>query len=165
MTMCGSRKAGTSCADVRMPARPKGAGADACPDPGKRGDGCRCELITNCITMKTEISFDHRFLLPSMFFFLHPARKVSFDREYLYFSVSGRSQKLDLNRVIEIKTGIIPVFLYLFTTYVVTIIYEENGRKKNFRFLSRPRFGSGSVRGIQHIDTLRSYVLNKKYSQ
>jgi hypothetical protein len=114
--------------------------------------------------MKTPISFEHRFLLPSLVFFFFTVRKVSFDREYLYFADSGHSQKLDLKQIIEIRTGIIPVFLFQLKTYLITIVYEENAKKKKIRFLSRPLFGSGSVRGIQHIDTLRKYVLNKKYS-
>ena len=102
----------------------------------------------------------------SFLYFSAHLYKVKFDRDFIYLSRLGKTEKISIDKIEEIKLGFIPFRLFYSNAYVMTLIYLDNQKKCKVNFLSKGATGLvGTVDHIPLLDTIRQFIKERKYSR
>ena len=100
----------------------------------------------------------------SLLYFSAQLYNVSFNREFIYLNRLGKTKRINIENIEEIKTGFFPLRLFYNNVYIVTLNYFDNSEKHEVRFVSKGSTGfAGTVDHIPLLTTLRQFIKERKY--
>ena len=100
----------------------------------------------------------------SVLYFSAQLYNVSFNREFIYFNRLGKTERINIENIEEIKTSFFPLRLFYKNVYIVTLNYFDNSEKHKVRFVSKGSTGlAGTVDHIPLLSTLRQFIKERKY--
>ncbi len=88
--------------------------------------------------------------------------KVTFDRSFIFLSRFGKTGKIPLENVLDVKPYVLPLRIQGSNVHLVKVRFMENQVKRKVYFFSRSSFHiTGSIDGIPNLEALRQFILEK----